>query len=287
MENIRENYESEAQTTSEPERKQYEIPSVDNALTNLLSLPQVVKDVSHIHKGHTLEIRKQQQTLETVQKQLKLVEQKEKKNAEALASITRQLHLSEEETQRTQQTCNQYKKEMTDLLKECQSQASIRFHLKKNIKEEKWEQDKCRKKVVRCQDVIKEMKTASEDEVSLKEMRHQVEALQRQWQEIQQNEDKETILNGTAIQRCEEEYEELKLQEKMNEEKIQAAKDKVENLKAEIKQTEQSTYVLYKRNKAQLTRLKRELKELTSQFGQWKERLTHLQQQISNLHQQI
>lgn len=64
---IKENHETDTQKISEQERKKYEIPSVDNALTNLLSLPQVVKDVSHIHKGHTLEIRKQQQILETVQ----------------------------------------------------------------------------------------------------------------------------------------------------------------------------------------------------------------------------
>ncbi|XP_072167083.1 uncharacterized protein [Diadema setosum] len=252
--------------------------------SELGSLPEVVESVSQAQKQQASEIAQHRKVLVDLQQQVEREQLTEESLQKELHGCQRKICLCQEDSQKKMTHCAQLKEEISEIVNQ---NAELRLKFERSQGE--WNKKnrliaKYRNKMENFSESVRNMEVLSTDHVELNENQRVIDDLERE---------RDTLIAELVL---DEERGELLAKVQMEEEthRLQIAKadlqQQVNHLQAEItketsKQTSirQDIEVLQKRNRAQLTRLKCQLKEAQVRNWQWSREASQLEAQLDQL----
>ncbi|XP_013401588.1 uncharacterized protein LOC106167370 [Lingula anatina] len=122
----------------------------------------------------------------------------------------------------------------------------------------------------------------------LEELKKNVQELENQKLTLEKNPDKARhLLEGKCESDLKQELQKLDDEKRQLRGQLLDKEKQVKALNLQQEKTKQETQVLRKRNAAQMTRLKRQLKEVTSRNRQWNEQASQLEKGIAELKKKL
>ncbi|XP_041373968.1 nucleoprotein TPR-like isoform X3 [Gigantopelta aegis] len=217
----------------------------NGAIDNLLSLPQEVSKVAEIQKGQSNEIQKQKLYLDSLQIQLK---------AEIVSLIHQQ---------------NQLRRDIE--------------HKKEELEEQTKKSEAYRVKMYNYKQQVSEFENMLPAQQQLIEVEKCLAKLEKQKQALCLDSESENDCADTMTKNLSECIKLSRADVKQLETQLQEIKDKIHQVLEQQKKVKIATSVLNKRNAAQLTRLKRQLKEQQLRHRQWSDQHAQLLKSVNEL----
>ncbi|ESO87539.1 hypothetical protein LOTGIDRAFT_166422 [Lottia gigantea] len=260
---------------------------VDGALENVVSLPQMVTDVSLVQKCQSNAISKHMQVLAQLETQ---VQKEEKKNSEMLldiSSMTKKIYVTEDLVNKKHKSCEVLEEEIEQMVINNSAIEKSRYLKLKEIEKEKSWKYNLKRAVAFNYEIFLDSHSVITDN------------------EIHRNEENSRyIISGEKEEEIKKEIKELQstqfdLEKQLENADIQVtrllvvtvnytfARRQTDQVNKQIDKVQQNINVLHKRNAAQLTRLKRQVKDQQFRHQQWLDQISHLNKIISDLQQQI
>ncbi|KAL5004694.1 hypothetical protein ScPMuIL_018150 [Solemya velum] len=267
---------------------QLEGAMMEQALDNVMSLPQVVDEVRQNQRGQSSEIHKQQQILKILQGKLRAVKEKNEDLLQEISSVKNRILFSEEISQNRSRSCKECQREIRELVTENEN---LEQQIKKKTEEKNEEKkisEEYKLKMKLHQEAVDKYESTAEVFNQLKELTDKVENLRSQYKEMKRDpEQMKQILAGAVESELQLEIDNIKEEKSVIEQRVAQKISQIEKTKDSQKQMEQTVKVLHKRNAAQLTRLKRQLKETQLHSRHWNDQVVQLQWKIAQAKQKL
>ncbi|KAK3583520.1 hypothetical protein CHS0354_026106 [Potamilus streckersoni] len=249
----------------------------------VIALPDVFHEVFQMHRGQYLEIQNMQKSLKELQDRGKAEAEKNAVLVQELSTVKNKIYLAEEKSRKIEKTCKEHLADIQILVSE---RANLQYQLE--IKAAEHEVDlrkltRSREKVQNHKEKVKEFEeSTSFIHEQIKATESKLHELKQQYDEFNQNpKAANDILSGTTSATLERECIQLKKQITVSEEELKQIYTEIKTEKKEQAQIDQAVKVLHKRNAAQLTRLKRQLKDINHINCQWLDQISVLETRIA------
>ncbi|XP_064609665.1 coiled-coil domain-containing protein 122-like isoform X2 [Liolophura sinensis] len=261
---------------------------VDQALDSVASLPDAVSEAVLMHKDQSTEIQRQHVILDTLRGKFKEAQKRREATLEDIAHVTRQIYLTEDRVLEKKRLCEAHETKLNYLLSKVEE---LKSRLVREMQEKKLTQEKFqeyRKKMVVHRELTHKYEEEFPVQKKLREMKLEVTELRNLREGITSNKaETERITSGAAVQDLHQQQQNLEQECQQVEKRIAELKSEIAEQQAKETQITQNTEVLHKRNAAQLTRLKRQLKEVQSHNRQWQEKAAQLRQLVSQVRRHL
>ncbi|XP_071167463.1 coiled-coil domain-containing protein 122-like [Mytilus edulis] len=261
---------------------------VDSAIDSVMGLPQAFNEVVEMQKGQSSEIQKQQMLLKTLQGKFKEVTEKKEEVTQELTSVTHKIYVIEEQKRTCTKKCKEFDSEIIQLVIESEKERNCIKDLKGDIEENNRQYTKYKERITRHKQVVAEFEDNLEVHKELLQIKEEIKKLQTECEKRERNKcDTERLLSGQIENKIKEhiltvqnEVEQLKLI-------LQETKEKIQTEKEKQSQAQVSLNVLHKKNQAQLTRLKKQVKAAQQSSRQWHDQISLLQKTIAELNNRL
>ncbi|XP_069137026.1 coiled-coil domain-containing protein 122-like [Argopecten irradians] len=261
---------------------------VDQAIGNLMTLPQAFNEVVESKRSQSAEIELQQQNLETVQKEYEKAVLDNKALKDEIASVGRDVVHTQHAVTTGEKQCEDLKQEIANQVSVCEDlQQTLRY------KQEEYDLEKCKVdnyqlKIASYVRTVTEQESKSDTMIELRELEEDVKNLRYKKIKIESSkEEYSDMMTGQSEQQLADKLSQLEKELKTQTKAAQDQSKLTEDLLGQQRLLDQSVLVLHKRNAAQLTRLKRQLKEAQIRRRRWNDQITHLVNVISDLKKQL
>ncbi|XP_077988414.1 coiled-coil domain-containing protein 122-like [Glandiceps talaboti] len=266
----------------------YEGVLVDQCIQNVLSLPEEVGEVAQQNHNLTVEINKQQEILSRVKVSLNVLKEQKDELQQEVNGVTRTICLVQGDVGIKSKRCDQLQKEIETLIVgNSNMKARVIAEKKKLEKETKMYEEY----IIKMEDhvkIVNEAESTYPINVELSEELKKVEILRQEKSHLELHpEDSEKIMNGTYERILHSDIKGLKVKQIRMEREARTRMEKLNSEKNRQAQIRQDIDILHKRNQAQLTRLKRQVKEAHVRNRQWNEEACQLERSIAELRQHI
>ncbi|XP_050403117.1 uncharacterized protein LOC126819230 [Patella vulgata] len=260
---------------------------IDSAIDQVVTLPQLVTNVSVAHKGQSNEISKHSQKLIQLEVQL---QREEKLNSDILldvSSVTKKVYITEDLVKEKQKSCQVLEKEIESIVTS-NSQSEKKLDLKlTEIENEKRIYVEYRHKMEEHIENVGLFKESLPLNKQLDEQKHKVDTLQYKYNALCENKEKMRSVCSGEKDGIKEEIQLLQKKAETMRKDCISKQQQIEKVRQQELKVEQNINVLHKRNKAQLTRLKCQVKEQQLSYRQWSDQISHLKKILSDLKHQM
>ncbi|XP_046582463.1 protein Hook homolog 1-like [Haliotis rubra] len=261
---------------------------VEQAVDNLLSLPEVVSQVSAIQKDHNQELERQLMQLRHLENDIKESNAKHGSVKQEISSIDRKTRMLEEEVMESEKLCQAHQKQIYSLVKDCES---LRHELTTKRKGFLTETSKHASYIAKMKSYkmqVNNFEMSLPAQKKLVELQQRLEDLKKQKQHLSENMDEFiSVSTGQREGDIREEIDKVKLETCTWKEEMLRKQKTLEDLKHQEEKIQIATTVLHKRNAAQLTRLKRQVREQQLRQRQWHNQHSQLQHSIAELNKKL
>ncbi|XP_041373965.1 chromosome partition protein Smc-like isoform X2 [Gigantopelta aegis] len=255
----------------------------NGAIDNLLSLPQEVSKVAEIQKGQSNEIQKQKLYLDSLQIQLKAGKESCDEVMAEISSVTRKVFVLEEQTAEEKKQIVQHEKEIVSLIHQQNQLRRDIEHKKEELEEQTKKSEAYRVKMYNYKQQVSEFENMLPAQQQLIEVEKCLAKLEKQKQALCLDSESENDCADTMTKNLSECIKLSRADVKQLETQLQEIKDKIHQVLEQQKKVKIATSVLNKRNAAQLTRLKRQLKEQQLRHRQWSDQHAQLLKSVNEL----
>ncbi|XP_021358925.1 uncharacterized protein LOC110453984 isoform X2 [Mizuhopecten yessoensis] len=267
---------------------QLESQLVDKAIDNLMTLPQVFTEVVESKKSQSAEIELQQLNLVTLQKEYEEGEKDIKALRDDVSIVTHNISCTMKSVIEGTKQCNTLQQEVASYVLICKD-----IHQAVRYKQEEYDLQK--RKIesyqMKIADYIRTVAQQENQSDTMIELRNHVDDVQRLHEkkaEIELNKEEfMNLMNGTSDSRVTDNITYLTGEMEGQATGVEDKAKLIDDLRNQQRLLEQSILVLHKRNAAQLTRLRRQLKEVSSRRRRWNDQVSQLENIMTDLKQQL
>ncbi|XP_077861923.1 coiled-coil domain-containing protein 122-like [Saccoglossus kowalevskii] len=266
----------------------YEGAIVDQCIKNVLSLPEEVGEVALKHKCLTAEINKQQSLLNKAKEVLLACKLQKECIQEEIGKVNRKVCLTQGKAALKSKSCIELENGVYTLVSD-----NLAVNQKMKAIQDEWKKElkvyvEYREKMGKHMHAVADIEASYRINIAVTTKLKQVELLRKQLQELKTNsEHTEKMLTGESERILQSEINALKAKEiRVNKEIVQK-KEKLKVTQDREAKIKQDIDILQKRNQAQLTRLKRQVKEAQVRNKQWNEEACELETSIAELRNHI
>ncbi|XP_067667611.1 coiled-coil domain-containing protein 122-like [Haliotis asinina] len=261
---------------------------VEQAVDNLLSLPEVVSQVSAIQKDHNQELEKQLMQLRHLEKDIKESNAKHGSVKQEISSIDRKTRMLEEEVMERAKLCQAHQKQINLLVKVCESLRHELTTKQKGLLTETSKHATYIAKIKTYKTQVNNFEMSLPAHRKLVELQQRLKDLKKQKEHLSENMDEFiSVSTGQRESDIREEIDKVKLETCTWKEEMLRKQKMLEELKHQGEKIQIATTVLHKRNAAQLTRLKRQVREQQLRQRQWHNQSSQLQHTIAELKKKL
>ncbi|VDI62381.1 Hypothetical predicted protein [Mytilus galloprovincialis] len=216
------------------------------------------------------------------------VTEKKEEVTQELTSVTHKIYVIEEQKRTCTKKCKEFDSEIIQLVIESEKERNCIKDLKEDIEENNRQYTKYKERISRHKQVVAEFEDDLEVHKELRQIKEEIKELQTECEKRERNKcDTERLLSGQIENKIKEhiltvqnEIEQLKLI-------LQETKEQIQTEKEKQSQAQVSLNVLHKKNQAQLTRLKKQVKAAQQSSRQWHDQISLLQKTIAELHNRL
>ncbi|XP_060062518.1 uncharacterized protein LOC132543081 [Ylistrum balloti] len=261
---------------------------VDQAIDNLLTLPQVFAEVVESKKSQGAAIQLQQLKLVALQKEFEEAEKEMKALRDEISGVSHDvIHTHQSVIESTKQ-CDALQQDITSYLSICEDVQRTVFYKQEEYDLEKSKIESYQQKIAAYVHMVVEQENQSDTMIELRNLTEDMEILRNKKRDNELNKEEFLkLMDRTSEKQVTDQLmcldEEMETQRKTAEEKTKL----IEDLQEKQRLLEQSILVLHKRNAAQLTRLRRQMKEVHIRRRRWNDQISQLENVVCNLKQQL
>ncbi|XP_052098676.1 E3 ubiquitin-protein ligase BRE1A-like [Mytilus californianus] len=216
------------------------------------------------------------------------VTEKKEEVTQELTGVTHKIYIIEEQKRTCTKKCKEFDSEIKQLVIESEKERNGINDLKGDIEENNRQYAKYKEKIIRHKQVVAEFEANLEVHEELQQIKEEIKELQNECDKRQRNKcDTEKLLSGQVenkikehILRVQNDVEQLKLL-------LQETREQIQKEKEKQSQAHVSLNVLHKKNTAQLTRLKKQVKAAQQSSRQWHDQISLLQKTIAELNNRL
>ncbi|XP_046354742.2 dynactin subunit 1-like isoform X1 [Haliotis rufescens] len=260
---------------------------VEQAVDNLLSLPEVVGQVSAIQKDHNKELERQLMQLKNLQNDIKESNAKHRSVKQEISSIDRKTRMIEEEVMENEKLCQAHQKQIDSLVKVCESLRHQLTTKQKGLLTETSKHAYYMSKMKTYKTQVNDFEISHPAQKKLAELQQRLEDLKKQKQLLSENMDEFLSVSTGQREADIKEIDKVKLETCTWKEEMLHKQKMLEDLKHQEEKIQIATSVLHKRNAAQLTRLKRQVREQQLRQRQWHNQHSQLQHSIAEISKRL
>ncbi|XP_033751013.1 uncharacterized protein LOC117335164 [Pecten maximus] len=261
---------------------------VDQAIDNLMTLPQVFTEVVESKNSQSAEIQLQQLKLASAQKEYEEAVKENKALLDEISSVSHDIVHTHQAVVKGEKQCDALRQEVANYVSICEDIQQTVSYKQEEYDLEKSKIESYQLKIADHVRTVDKHENQSDTMIELRQLEEDVKGLRNKKIEIELNKEGfGNMKDGTSEKQIADKLshlkEELETQTKAAEDKTKLTED----LKDQQKLLEQSVLVLHKRNAAQLTRLKRQLKEAQIRKRRWNDQISQLGNVVSDLKKQL
>ncbi|XP_063432998.1 uncharacterized protein PF3D7_1120000-like [Mytilus trossulus] len=261
---------------------------VDSAIDSVMGLPQAFNEVVEMQKGQSCEIQKQKLLLKTLQGKFKEVTEKKEEVTQELTGVAHKIYVIEEQKRTCTKKCKEFDSEIKQLVIESEKERNCIKDLKGDIEENNRQYTKYKERIKRHKQVVAEFEDNLEVHKELRQIKEEIKELQTECEKREKNRcDTERLLSGQDENKIKEHIVTVQNDVEQLKYILLETKERIQKEKEKQSQAQVSLNVLHKKNQAQLTRLKKQVKAAQQSSRQWHDQISLLQKTIAELNNRL
>ncbi|CAC5396900.1 unnamed protein product [Mytilus coruscus] len=216
------------------------------------------------------------------------VTEKKEEVTQELTGVKHKIYIIDEQKRTCTKKCKEFDSEIKQLVTESEKERNCINDLKRDIEENNRQYAKYKEMITKHKLVVAEFEDNLEVHKELRQIKEEIKELEYESVKRERNKcDTEKLLSGQIENKIKEHIVRVQNDVEQLKRLLQETREQIQNEKEKQSQAQVSLNVLHKKNQAQLTRLKKQVKAAQQSSRQWHDQISLLQKTIAELNNRL